>query len=239
MKKFIIGILAPVHDNDIDPFDNSIRCGINYPKRVKEVGCIPMGLMFPEDKFIEEEADLCDAFIITGGKDVTSTGINLVHYAVKHNKPLLGICLGMQTIAGYEWIINNLGDYATYEEIDNFYKTEYQDEFLDFIDNHDKVEPFDIKKIEGTKHDVFIDDENSNIYKIYKQKVISEPSLHKQAVKKELNFKKFKIVGKSPDNIIEILEYKGSNFIVGVQFHPELEEKNIKLFKALKDSIKK
>ena len=218
-------------------FNDAIICPTSYPKRVKEIGCIPFGLFFPKGKFIEEAADLCDAFIITGGKDVESVGINLVHYAIKNNKPLLGICLGMQTMAAYEWTISKLSENATYEEIDHFYKKEYQRHYLDYINNHDKLEPFDINKIEETKHDVHICDKNSKLYNIFKQDIIYMPSLHKETVNLSLKLNNFRVVGKGLDDSIEAIEYKGTNLILGVQFHPELDKNSIKIFKALRDSI--
>lgn len=237
MKK-VIGILAPTRNNDVDSFDNAIICPVNYLKWINEVNCIPLGLFFLKGKFNEEIADLCDAFIITGGKDVESVGINLVHYAIKNNKPLLGICLGMQTMAAYEWVIDRLGDNATYEEIDNFYDDKYIPEYLDDVVGHDNVEPFEISKIEHSKHDVLIADNNSYLYDIFKSNVINMPSLHKQKIKKDFNMNRFKVVAKSPDDVVEAIEYNGENFILGVQFHPELEENNIKIFKYLKDKIK-
>lgn len=211
---------------------------MNYQKRINEVGCIPIGLLFPDGRFTKEEADLCDAFVISGGVDVESVGINLVHYAIKNNKPLLGICLGAQTLAGYDWVINHLGEQATYEDIDNFYKYEYEKNYLEEVSNHDKVEPFVIDDIEQSKHDVLIVDKDSNFYKIFSKDIVKMPSLHNYMIKKDLVLNHFNVVGKSLDDVIEIIEYKGNNFIIGVQFHPELEEENLKLFEALKSNIK-
>ena len=67
---------------------------------------------------VEEVLDLCDGFLITGGSDMdpkhygeTNEGLSqgvseeldtldkiVVEYAVKHKKPLLGICRGCQSI---------------------------------------------------------------------------------------------------------------------------------------------
>lgn len=237
MKKYIIGILSPTKINKKDPFDNSTRFVENYSKRVKELGCVPLGLLFPEGKFVREAADICDAFIITGGPDVESVGIDLVHYAIKNNKPLLGVCLGMQTMAGYEWIIKKLGKEMSYNDIDNFYKHSYENEFLGDISNHNDLDPFNINEIEKSKHDVFIS-KNSRLYRVFKKEKILMPSLHVQNVKSTLDLNYFKVTARASDDTIEGLEYIGDQFIVGVQFHPELEEKNLKLFEALINSIK-
>lgn len=43
--------------------------------------------------------DLCDGFIIPGGNTWNGVDVKVLKYAMKHNKPLLGICAGMQAIA--------------------------------------------------------------------------------------------------------------------------------------------
>ncbi len=69
-------------------------------------------------KLDDEILDLCDGFLITGGNDsnplyynqqlhptselvepeVDEADLKIIKYAVKHNKPLLGICRGLQVI---------------------------------------------------------------------------------------------------------------------------------------------
>lgn len=241
MKKPIIGIIAPRKINSERAFENYTKFISNFPKRVLEAGGTPIGMLFPEGKFIKEEADLCDGFIIQGGRDIESTGINVINYAIKNKKPVLGVCLGMQTMAGYEWIITQLGDNPTYEMVDNFYKVEMEDKILKFESNHDKVDPFYMKDIEKSKHDVLLN-KQSRLYEIYNNDIIKVPSIHKQAVKDYLfdNSSYFKITGKTNDEVIEVLESKNPDlWIVGVQFHPELESKNTILFKSLIDEAKK
>ena len=55
MRKPVIGILAPRRFNEEDPFECQSRFVDNYPKRVMEAGGIPIGLLFPNEKFIEDE----------------------------------------------------------------------------------------------------------------------------------------------------------------------------------------
>ena len=43
----------------------------------------------------------------------------------------------------------------------------------------------------------------------------------------------FKVTGISDDNVIEVTESKSDWWCVGVQFHPELETENLKLFEKL------
>ena len=237
----IIGIVAPKHfEGDNLPFNDFTRYTNNFPNRIYEAGGTPIGLFFSDGKFHEDAAEICDGFLLQGGPDVESAGINVIHYAIKHNKPLLGVCLGMQTMAGYEWIIKELGENPTYEEIDKFYKHEFEDEFLYNVDNHDLLDPFEYDNRLVTKHKVYLN--NSCLSKIFNSDELFVPSLHKQAAKEKIfeDSKHFTITGRAEDNTIEVIEAKElDNWIVGVQFHPEIEKENIDLFKVLVESAKK
>ncbi len=235
MKKPIIGVIAPRIIVEDRPFRSSTSFVNNYPKRIAKAGGIPIGLLFSDGRFNLEEAELCDGFVIQGGADIESTGINIINYAIKNNKPVLGVCLGMQTMAAYEWIVNKLGENPAYEKVDDFYEHKYEDEILNYYSGHNEVDPFYLTSIQKAKHDVLLDKE-SKLYRIFNNDVISMPSLHKQIVIDDVisNGKYFKVAGRSKDGIIEALESIDPNlWLVGVQFHPELEKENLELFKSL------
>ena len=80
-------------------------------------------------KFEIEPMEICDGFVLQGGSILESCQINAIKYAIDKKKPILGICLGMQTMAGFNWVNNELGSMATYSEIDNFFKPEAEDNF--------------------------------------------------------------------------------------------------------------
>lgn len=42
--------------------------------------------------------DICDGILLPGGDDIYPLELEVVKYLYKLNKPLLGICLGMQTM---------------------------------------------------------------------------------------------------------------------------------------------
>ena len=44
----------------------------------------------------------CDAIVITGGYHPTDYDYYVLEYALKHDLPILGICLGMQVMATYK-----------------------------------------------------------------------------------------------------------------------------------------
>ena len=230
--KPIIGIIGPKKTNEERPFLNYIEFNKNIYKRISEVGGIPLGLIFPDEKFIKEEADLCDGFVIQGGVNVASPAIDIIKYAFETKKPVLGICLGMQTIAGYEWILTKLNN-PSYKEIDDYYNKELESEFLHPVKDHNKMDPFYGKDIEKTKHEISLQD---GIVKNMFGEIIKMPSLHNSKVDEKIieNSKNFKITGRSDDGVIEVLESTDDNYwIVGVQFHPELEKQNNKIFEEL------
>ena len=241
MEKPIIGMISPRTTEEDRPFNNYTKFINTYPKRIIEAGGIPIGLVFPDGKFEIEEAELCDGFVLQGGPIIESSQINMIKYAIDKKKPILGICLGMQTMAGYNWVYNELGNTNTYKEIENFFKPEYEDYFLERREGHNELEPFILSQIEKSKHDILLD-KKSRLYELYKTNIISEPSLHGFVVKDNAlnNSKLFKVTGKSKDGTIEVIEgLDADHFIVGVQFHPELEKQNNILFKRLVKEARK
>ncbi len=232
MKKPIIGMISPRTVSDIKPFNNYTKFINTYSKRINEAGGIPIGIVLPNGKFDKEPMEICDGFLLQGGPVIESGQINVVHYALEKQKPILGICLGMQTMAGYNWVYEELGSTLTYSEIDDFFKPEDEEHFLEKRSGHNELDPFYLNEIEKSKHEVFFD-EGSTLYNIFGN-IVKFPSIHNFIVKDNTldNSKIFKVIGKSPDGTIEAIEgLDQNNFIVGVQFHPELEEKNAKLFK--------
>ena len=65
--------------------------------------CIPLGII-PKNETIDNIEnlyniiDLCDGIILQGGSDILYSDIKLVKYIHKKDIPVLGICLGMQTM---------------------------------------------------------------------------------------------------------------------------------------------
>ena len=84
-----------------------------------------------------------------------------------------------------------------------------------------------MKNLNKSKHEIYIN-KNSILYNIYKKDKINVYSMHLKQVKNIGS--DLKISSYAEDNVIESLEYNDRNFfILGVQYHPELE-KDTKLF---------
>ncbi len=99
----IIGIVPKGTEVDlsVSNMNDSYLIGNNYVKRVLEAGCIPVGLA-PVDQWLpEEELDLCDGFVVQGGKHFFPYHFQVIHHAVTKGKRYLGICMGAQLIHAY------------------------------------------------------------------------------------------------------------------------------------------
>ena len=80
----------------------------------------------------------------------------------------------------------------------------------------------------------------SRLHSIFNAETIKVNSLHHQHVADPGGLE---VTGRSPDGLVEALELPGERFVVGVQWHPELqavwEPKEEKLFKALVEAARR
>lgn len=235
MKKPVIGILSPRRFDLENPFENQTRFVDNFSKRIMEAGGIPIGLLFPLENFNEDEMKLCDGLVISGGPHLGSSHICALHFAYLHKIPVLGVCLGMQTMAGYEWFRKMHMGNINYDIISKNFSYSDEKYYLYDKEGHNKLDPFKIKDIDKSKHKVILD-KDSKIYEIYKDDILYMPSLHNSMAREELFDEQtslFKVTGVSEDKVVEVIESRDDWWCVGVQFHPELEDINLNLFKRL------
>jgi len=147
-----------------------------------------------------------------------------IKYAREHNIPLLGICFGFQ-MAVVEFARNVCGlERANSTEVD----PETPHPVLDYM-----PEQRNLKMLGGTMrlgaHEVIIKP-GTMAHRLYKSERIKQRHRHRF----EVNQKYWDILekhglifsGKSPDGRrIEIFEYPGNTFHMGVQFHPEFKSR--------------
>ncbi len=240
MEKIIVGIIPKIQKDDIDPYKNKNEFVNMYSNKIYELNQIPIGILLENGHLNKDVIDICDCFILQGGIKADKHYYEIIEYAVNSNKPLLGICLGMQAIGIYSLIIDRLNSNNDMDMVYKKLKEENGGSVLSYLDppngHGDYIVSFSNDSIIKARHDIIIN-ENSILYDIYKEKHISIVSLHNYVLTKIGNM--FEISARDKDGVIEAIEYKDKNkFIVGVQYHPEIEDNNM-LFKRLIDEAKK
>ena len=163
-----------------------------------------------ELKDLESILSFCDGFILPGGDTWYRLDEVVIDYAIRRNKPLLAICLGMQALSKMLSGEKRIG-------YDNTIKN-------NTLINH--LEPNN-----NYVHSVIID-KNSKLYSIIGDVEITVNSRHSYHVPELDNTL---VSARSSDGLIEGVELKDKKFIIGVQWHPESnleDEHSKKLFKA-------
>ncbi len=215
MKKPLIGI-TPCYNYE----KKTTYIPDGYCEGVLEAGGIAVLLPFTcDDGVLSEIIQQLDGFMISGGPDVDPQcyceaclpynkeispqrdyiEIFIARNALKSNKPLLGICRGMQ-------ILNVAFNGTLYQDIEQQLKEKV-------VLNHSQSAP-NWHPI----HDVLIEG-GSRLFGLLGCESIRVNSFHHQAVKGVAS--EFKITSRSSDNVIESIESSGDTFALGVQWHPE------------------
>lgn len=239
MNKPVIGLVSAHYKEYDRPFKNYTKFVDNYSKRIIQSGGIPIGLVYPDGKFNQESLQLCDGLVFEGGSNIDSYQLNIVNYLIENKIPTLAICLGMQTLVAYEWATQTYGQ--TIKNISDNFKSEDEKYFLDKKVGHNNLNPFYLSQISKSKHEITIDSK-SRLYSLLKKEKLNVSSLHDYSVKNNILkiSKYFKPVAYSPDETIEAIEsLDKSHFLIGMQFHPELEDEYQILFDNLIKEAKK
>lgn len=241
MEKPLIGISANIliSDGAANPGMERAYVNVDYVNSVIAGGGVPVILPVIAD-YGATEAQMrgIDGLILSGGYDINPLlygeeptikqdftypeidehDINLIKIAYKSNKPILGICKGIQAL--------NVA----------FGGTLYQD--------LSHIEDCFIKHSQSSKRDMAGHTvemlKNTKLHKILGDSIVTN-SFHHQAVKDVAP--NFIANAWSKDGVVEGMEMQGEGFIIGVQWHPEgMIQKHpimLKLFEALVNAAKK
>ncbi|MCD8158521.1 MAG: gamma-glutamyl-gamma-aminobutyrate hydrolase family protein [Clostridiales bacterium] len=230
--KPVIGV-TPLFDSGRD----SIWMVPGYMEGITAAGGIPLILPLKADKNdIEEIFSLCGGFLFTGGNDVNpeiyrekltsdcvdinkdrdSLETELFGLCLKYDKPVLGICRGIQ-------LMNALLGGTLYKDLPKEHPTG--------IDHHMKP-PYDVPC-----HSVTIL-KNTPLHKLLKKDSLEVNSYHHQVVKTLAPA--LSPMAVSEDGLTEAVYMPDKKFIQAVQWHPEfMFEKSpdqLALFKEIVDN---
>ena len=233
MLKPLIGVM-PLWDDDKE----SVWMLPGYLEGIRQAGGIPVILPFTsENDELEQLAKMCGGFLFTGGHDVSPELYSekpvddsvicckdrdemeswYLKYAISSDKPLLGICRGIQ-------FINAALGGTLYQDLPTQHPSG--------IDHHQKP-PYDIPV-----HTVSIV-KDSPLGKLLDTEQLSVNSYHHQAVK-DLS-PRLKAMAISTDGLIEAVFMPEHRFLWAVQWHPEFsyltDINSRKIFKAFIDSL--
>jgi CTP synthase len=214
--------------------ESLVHAGIHNQVKVKII-YIDSGKIESNDSDAIKLLQQIDGIIIPGGfgNRGVEGKIMACQYARENNIPFLGICLGLQ-IAVIEFARNVLN-------LTTANSTEFNQDTNDpvialvteWTSKSGSTEKRDYNmNLGGTmrlgaQKTVLVN--NSKVKAIYKAAEIFERHRHRYEVNEEyipaLEQNGLAIVGRSVDNLVEMIEIPGNNWFIGCQFHPELTSK--------------
>ncbi len=228
----IVGVM-PLWDEE----KNSIWMLPGYLEGIEKSGGIPM--IFPMTQELEEVeglCDLCQGFLLTGGQDVKPSYYGekslpglvscqvrdrmermVLKHALKKDKPVLGICRGIQLMNVY------LGG-SLYQDLPKQRPSDLE---------HRQKPPYDepihaVKVVEDTP-----------LSDCLKEEKIEVNSYHHQAIK-DLS-PELTAMAYAEDQLVEAVYREESSFFWGIQWHPEYsfetDKNSRKIFQGFVDAM--
>jgi putative glutamine amidotransferase len=212
-----------------------------YTDAIVRAGGVPFIVPLVDNKSVQRRLyELCDGLLLSGGHDLSQNspkrtkppknfGLSprrdkqegqLLKWALDDDKPVLGICRGLQ-------LINIALGGSLHQDIDT-----------DLVDSRNHQVGIDLKDFHHLAHKLRIVP-NSKLYAALRTTKIVTNALHHQAVQQLGDG--LVATAYAEDGVIESIELPDKRFIVGVQSHPEALEAKIEplwrgLFKAFVNS---
>ena len=198
----------------------------HYGKRIVENGGIPFGVLPVDGHAAESVLGLCDGLLICGGGRIYPYHFEIVGYAVQREIPLLGICLGMQTI-GTWFRVKEEAEKRQYKgSLLSLYEQMKKEKFMFTlpVEHHWDVQPRR-DGLDEAKHPVRIR-RGTHLHRLLGADVVQGVTLHHYRLNETAGA--LTVSARTDDGTIEGIEY-GSQ-VVGVQFHPEADRSLEQLF---------
>lgn len=201
-----------------DTFKDHYRYGNNYIKKIIENGAVPYLIPLCDDEVIMDSLVNLDGVIFPGGDKVNEYSFKIMDYCYKNKIPVLGICLGMQTMAMYSVNLDS------------------PKRIIKKVDGHWPIELTRDNNTEVVHNDIVL--KNTKLYEIIGKEKIKVNSLHHNTITEVGST--FRVSIKSEDGLIEGIEYiNDDRFMIGVQFHPEILPEFNNIFKCFINKCKK
>lgn len=216
MKNPVVGITGSYFKKD--DYVRGTYAHQDYIISLFAAGAVPIILPSAPESAVEKYVQMCDGFIISGGCDVDPrfyhqnpsihagafdterdlAEIGLLHKAMDFNKPVLGICRGLQ-------VINVALGGTLIQDIPSEIKGALQ---------HEQKEPR-----HKSSHQVRLEND-SDLFRLFNdQSVIYVNSLHHQAIGRLAD--RLVATAFSDDGIIEAVQLMDDSKVTGIQWHPE------------------
>ena len=207
----------------VDYNKNSYWIIPGYLKGLQSTGAMPVVLPIIEKTYeVEAVMDMCDGFLFAGGQDVNPAVYGekknalcgecspardkmeklILDEAIKRDKPLLGICRGIQ-------FINAALGGTLWQDL----PTQFSDKLT-----HCQKPPYDIPV-----HDVKIE-ADSPLHKLLQKDIIHVNSYHHQGICRLSP--KLKCMAVASDGLTEAVYAPNQKFLWAIQWHPELSFEN-------------
>lgn len=230
MSRPRIGITVDTHDSP-----GQYESPMAYATAVEKAGGLPLLLPYRSDlTLIPQYVEALNGILFSGGNDLDPSlygetyhpraepidplrqrfEMALLQEVERRRLPALGICLGSQLM--------------------NVYRGGSLYQFLPELDLKPSIEHRKVADV-APRHEVELRPE-SLVAEALGKSAVNANSSHKQAVRKV--GKGLRIIGMSPDGVVEGIEDPSFPLFLGVQWHPERladEEDHLKLFRLLVD----
>lgn len=226
--------VSPLYDRAAD----SIWMIPGYLKMIERCGAVPLIMPLTSDRHeLDYFLRICSGFLLTGGQDVTPSLYGaerlpecgetcperdrmekyLLQKAIELDIPVLGICRGIQ-------LMNVCGGGTLYQDLDREHPSAVE---------HHMQPPYD-----RAVHDVTIVP-FTPLYRILDRKMAGVNSYHHQGIK-DLS-PHFLPMAYAPDGLIEGIFMPDRRFIIGLQWHPELnyekDQDSVRIIRAFTDAM--
>lgn len=238
-RKPVIGVTTSYTFEHEAPFAGYKRTYVNddYIQAIIRNGGVP--LMLPlntEIDVLEAQLDMVDGIILSGGYDVNPVLYNqqprqklgeilpvrdefefkVLEIAKQKKLPVLGVCRGLQ-------IMNT------------FYGGSLEQDLSYIVSENEILKHNQNQTPTLTTHGIVIEEDSWLTPILGKENTVN--SFHHQVVKDVAP--EFKAVARALDGVVESIEYSSDQFLVAVQWHPEMLKDNEEMNEIFKLLIKK